>query len=82
MERYNSTPNTIDTEKHYLTTKYPEISRTDTDIYIFVHKGTRLTDLSNLYYGTVTNWFILALANNLGKGSICVPNHIDRKSVV
>jgi len=47
------------------------------DRYIFAREGDRLDLLADEFYDDTTAWFILALANNLGKGSLNVPAGIQ-----
>lgn len=48
-----------------------------TDIYISVVKGDRLDILSNKYYQRVDLWKIIAIANNIGLGSMFVPESMQ-----
>jgi len=46
------------------------------DWYIQANEGTRLDLLSNQYYGTPKYWWVIAIANNMGKGTLAVtPGH-------
>jgi hypothetical protein len=60
-------------KRYYLTLQFTEIERTDTDIYINVKRGDRLDLISLYYYETTSDWWVLALANQLGKGSLMIP---------
>jgi hypothetical protein len=75
MERYSEIEiRKTDTGKRfYKTVKYPEIRKNITDIYIVGQAGDRIDLLANKYYGDVTLWWIIARANNLGKGDLVVP---------
>jgi len=71
--RYQYTTQTIDKDnKHrkYQTTIYPKIEPDDSDIFVVSNIGDRLDLLANIYYGDVTLWWIIAQANNIGKGSL------------
>ena len=75
MSRYDLT-NVIKTNlgKRYLrTNRYPIITRSSADIYIVGREGDRLDNLANRYYGDSNLWWIIARANNLGKGDLTVP---------
>ena len=48
----------------------PNIPVSPSDIYFFSKVGDRLDLLAKQYYGDVTMWWIIAKANNLGKGSL------------
>ena len=57
----------------FQTTIYPDISLREDDVYIYAKQGDRLDTLAYKYYGDVNDWWILARANDLGKGSLYVP---------
>jgi hypothetical protein len=74
MGRYNNN-NTIttSTEKRRLkTTILPSIISTN-DFYIETKGIERLDKLANEFYGDVTMWWVIATANNLGRGSYVIP---------
>lgn len=56
---------------------YPPIARSNKDIYIITTPGDRLDLLASKYYGDVSYWWIIAQANNLGKGTLSVPPAIQ-----
>ena len=64
-------------QKRYKTTVLPTIEKTFEDRYIFSREGDRLDLLAYEFYGDSRNWIILALANNLGKGTLIVPPGIQ-----
>ena len=55
------------------TTKLHIIEKSYQDQYIISREGDRLDLLSYEFYGDSRYWFILANANNLGKGTLDVP---------
>ena len=55
------------------TTKLPIIEKSYQDQYIISREGDRLDLLSYEFYGDSRYWFVLANANNLGKGTLDVP---------
>ena len=55
------------------TTIYPPIPRSENDIYIVTRDSDRLDLLAGQYYRDVTLWWIIASANNLGKGTLVLP---------
>ena len=55
------------------TTKLPVIEKSYQDRYIISRESDRLDLLSYEFYGDPRYWFILANANNLGKGTLDVP---------
>ena len=59
----------------YNTTYIPVIERSPQDRYIFTRVGDRLDNLAFQFHGDPRHWIILAIANNLGKGTLIVePN--------
>lgn len=56
------------------TTLLPIIEDGEDDIYIISRVGDRLDNLAHEYYGDSTLWWIIARANNLGKGDLTIPN--------
>ena len=75
MKRYQSTSlkPRWDGKRVYYTTEYPKIEPLDTDIVVISNEGDYLDSLAYKYYGDPTLWFIIALANNLGRGRLSVP---------
>tara|TARA_A100001015_G_scaffold261323_1_gene306756 strand:+ start:1315 stop:1632 length:318 start_codon:yes stop_codon:yes gene_type:complete len=76
MKRYKH--NIIHTDKdgnrYRESTLYPgSIPRHPDDIYIYIKSGQRLDLLADKYYNDTTLWWIIALANNIGKGTLSVP---------
>lgn len=59
-----------DTRKYTNTIVYPIITPKVSDIYIITKEGDRLDNLSWEYYQNPTYWWIIARANNLGKGTM------------
>lgn len=49
---------------------------TDSDIYINVTTPERLDLLANQFYNDATQWWIIAAANGLGKGTLFTPEDI------
>lgn len=71
--RYTYTNQTLDKDKSFRkfsTTLYPKIEEKNSDIIIRTNSGDRLDLLANRYYGDVTLWWIIAQANNIGKGTL------------
>lgn len=56
----------------YTTSRYPLFPVHELDKYIISREGDRLDLLSNEFYETSDKWWILAQANNLGKGSLFI----------
>ena len=78
MNRYTNIPviSRYDGKRVYLTTTYPIIKESDSDIVIISNETDYLDALANKYYGDTTLWWIIALANNIGKGRLSVPSGI------
>jgi len=54
------------------TIMYPDF-KTSNDTKILSQEGDRLDLLAKEFYGDESLWFVIAKANNLGKGSLNVP---------
>lgn len=74
MKRYNSTTigNRWDGKRVFKTTYYPKIVPSDEDVIIITNDTDYLDNLAYKYYGDPTLYWIIALANNLGKGRMSV----------
>ena len=55
------------------TIQYPKMAKTPNDTYIVSIQGDRLDNLAYKFYNDSRLWWILARANNLGKGDMEVP---------
>jgi hypothetical protein len=75
MNRYNYTTSgdRWDGKQVYKTLTMPNIPLAADDIYIISQEGMYLDQLAYTYYKDPSLWFIIALANNLGKGRLSVP---------
>ena len=56
----------------YESVTYPKFPRKEDDIYIITRKLERLDLLANVYYGDSRYWWVIAQANNLGKGTLTI----------
>lgn len=54
------------------TVMYPDL-KTDDDQVIMAVEGDRLDVIAKEYYGDESFWFVIANANNLGRGTLNVP---------
>jgi|15BtaG_2_1085339.scaffolds.fasta_scaffold03373_2 nucleoid-associated protein YgaU len=78
MNRYKNTPvirntqNGALTAPHYRQTRSVAPPPTERDTYFYSREGDRLDSLANEFYKDVTLWWVIAAANNLGKGSFTV----------
>jgi len=50
----------------------PLIEKLDTDIYIISRDGDRLDMLAYEYYGDQSQWWVIAQANHIGKGTFAI----------
>jgi hypothetical protein len=75
MIRYDGTgiQNRWDGKRVYKTTVYPIIPVQDTDIQVVTNTEDYLDAMALKYYGDPSLYWIIALANNLGKGRLSVP---------
>lgn len=72
MNRYDYTTvgKRWDGKNVYRTLIYPVIPESDSDIYITVSDNDYLDALAYRYYKDTSLWWIIAVANNLGKGKL------------
>jgi len=54
------------------TYRFPDVKKSSSDYYIFSREGDRLDLLSNEFYKDPRLWWIIAEANNLGKGGFAI----------
>lgn len=75
MGRYTNikTRLTSDGTKLYRTTRYPEIPRTDQDLYVITTQGDRYDVLANQYYKDSTLWWVISSANYGGEQNSYYP---------
>jgi len=75
MKRYNSTKQKErwDGKRVYGITYYPTITHNQSDVFVISSAGDYLDSLANKYYNDPTLWWVIALANNIGKGRLSVP---------
>ena len=59
-------------DNRFLTSEYPSFPQKSTDKYIISRSGDRLDLLAKEFYGDQRQWWILADANNIGKGTLNV----------
>jgi hypothetical protein len=56
----------------FTTTRYPRIPHRLSDVFILTSEGDRLDIISFQFYGRSDYWWIVAIANNLGRGTLIV----------
>ena len=83
--QYSKELKDINGKRYMETTINPKIEKELGDIYIISKRGDRLDYYAKKYYGDVSDWVVIAQANNLGKGTLNVPEgrqiRIPRKNV-
>lgn len=74
MKRYEATQTDVrfDGKRVYKTTQYPEIRPSDSDTVVISNEGDFLDSLAFKYYGDPTLWWVIALANGIGKAKMSV----------
>jgi hypothetical protein len=76
LNRYANIPviKSPDKKQMYQTVRYPEIPRSEDDLYIYTTIGDRYDTLAQQYYGDSSLWWIIANANGiLTQGSLTPP---------
>ncbi len=69
LDRYQFTEKERD---RYKTTRYPMFKTQLSDFYIISRQGDRLDNLAHKFYKEPRHWWIIAQANNLGKGTMII----------
>jgi nucleoid-associated protein YgaU len=79
MNRYQDIESELNKmrKKTFVTVELPVIERSPQDRFIFTNSNDRLDNLAFEFYGDPRHWVVLALANNLGKGTLAVPPGIQ-----
>ena len=78
--RYEKTVNIKkrwDGKRYFGTRLYPTIPVGPNDIYIVTNETDTLDNLAFKYYKNPSLWWILAQANNIGKGKMSVPSGLQ-----
>ena len=75
MSRYNTTTRLkrVGEKRKFATTIIPTMPKNKADTYIQVTSAERLDKLAQTFYGDATLWWIIAVTNGLGRGSLHVP---------
>lgn len=79
MERYRATSirRTEDGKDFYSSQILPDIPRRPEDTIITTESGQRLDRIAFRYYDDAKLWWVIAAANNLGRGDWSVPEGIQ-----
>ena len=79
MNRYEDIQSELNAmrKKAFKTVELPVIERSIEDRFIYTNSNDRLDNLAYEFYGDPRQWVILALANNLGKGTLVAPAGIQ-----
>jgi len=64
-------------EQFFETQLPPDVPRRPEDVIITTESGQRLDRLASEYYGDPTLWWVIAAANELGRGDWTVPAGIQ-----
>ena len=59
-----------DGKRHFLPSYVPNIPLKDTDVFVYPLYGQRFDSIAQQYYGDATLWWIIAKANDIGRGQI------------
>jgi hypothetical protein len=73
--RYNTSVNIKkrwDGKRYFGTRLYPNIPIDPSDIYVITNETDALDNLAFKYYKNPSLWWIIAQANNIGKGKLSV----------
>ena len=66
MARYNNIPlkTSPNGKQMYKTVRYPEIPRSEGDIYVYTTIGDKFDTLAQQYYSDSSLWWIISIANS------------------
>ena len=81
MNRYRHTNMTKDSngKRYKSSVSLAKIPQMPSDFFVQTDAGDRLDILAHRYYQDKTLWWVIALANNMGKGTlVCEPGKIIR----
>lgn len=70
----NETKKLKDGRVVYTAKIYPNIPKSDKDIYIVTQGGDRLDTIANQFYGDSSLWWIIASANNIHDATFALPD--------
>jgi nucleoid-associated protein YgaU len=79
MNRYSNIEidKRFDGKRVYKSTIYPNIPEDVSDTYIVTNDTMYLDTIAYKYYKDVSLWWVIALANKIGKGRLSVPAGIQ-----
>ena len=68
MSRYSNIPviKNLEGRQLYQTVRYPEIPRSEDDLYVYTTIGDRFDTLAQQYYDDSSLWWIIAAASGIG----------------
>ena len=66
MSRYSNIPviKNLEGRQLYQTVRYPEVPRSEDDLYVYTTIGDRFDTLAQQYYGDSSLWWVITIANN------------------
>ena len=79
MNRYLIIPKTkINKKLAYVTSRYPEVPLSDSDIYVYTSRGDRFDILAQQFYQNSSLWWIISIANpQIPQNSLIIPEGIQ-----
>jgi phage tail protein X len=79
MNRYLNIPKTkINKKLAYVTSRYPEVPLSDSDIYVYTSRGDRFDILAQQFYQNSSLWWIISIANpQIPQNSLIIPEGIQ-----
>jgi hypothetical protein len=80
MNRYQNIPKTkIDGNLVYQTSRYPEVSLSPNDIYVYTTQGDRFDTLSQQYYKDSSLWWVISIANTdkINQSTLVIPEGLQ-----
>jgi hypothetical protein len=83
MNRYQLIPiiRNRDGHQQYASTKYPEIPRSFSDIYVITSAEDRYDTIAYSYYNDSSLWWVVSIANpELPQGSLYPPEGVPIKN--
>ena len=76
MNRYQDIRTIITAKRkpYYVNVFYPEVSLSESDVYVFTTNGDRFDTLAQQYYQDSSLWWIISIANTeLPQNSLFIP---------
>ena len=87
MNRYQNIPIDFGTDKNgkdkpmYQTVRYPKVTLSENDIYVYTVQGDRFDSLAQQYYKDQSLWWIISIANTAIAGT-SLPSDLHQDSLI